>query len=65
MNLWKYISPYLKAHVSAVAAAVALAMTDLSNNGTISLNDWYGIIGAAVGTGALVAAVPNSRTPGA
>lgn len=55
-----WISSYLKAHVAGLGAALALVLADLNANGSLTLNDWYGIVGAALGVGAAVATVPNT-----
>lgn len=55
----KTISKFLKAHVAGLGAALALIVADL-NTGSLSLTDWYGIVGAALGVGAAVAIVPNA-----
>lgn len=56
------ISKYLKAHVAGLGAALALVLADLNANGHLTMNDWYGIVGAALGVGAVVATVPNTQS---
>lgn len=55
----KTISQFLKAHVAGLGAALTLVLADL-NTGSLTLNDWYGIVGAALGVGAAVAIAPNA-----
>lgn len=54
-----FVSKYLKAHAAALGAALALVVTDLNSAGGLTLTDWYGIVGAALGVGVAVAVVPN------
>lgn len=55
----RFISQFLKAHIAGLATALSLVVADL-NTGSLTLSDWYGIVGAALGVGALVAVVPNA-----
>lgn len=54
-----FVNRFLKAHVAGLGAALMLVIVDLQNGG-VSLADWYGVVGAALGVGAAVATVPNT-----
>lgn len=53
-----FVNSYLKAHLAGLGAALSLVVADL-NAGHLTLTDWYGIVGAALGVAAAVAVVPN------
>jgi hypothetical protein len=53
---------YLKAHLAGLGAALALLIADLNSNVGLTAADWYGIVGAALGVGAVVAVAPNTKT---
>lgn len=59
------ITSYLKAHFAALGAAFVLLEADLQANTTHDLGaltgyQWLAIAAAALGVGAVVAAVPNA-----
>lgn len=54
----KFLANYLKAHAAALGAGLSLLIADL-NRGDVTLTDWYGIAGAALGVGVVVGIVPN------
>lgn len=55
----KLISPYLKAHLAGLGAAFSLLIADLNAGGALTADKWYAIVGAFLGTAALVHVVPN------
>lgn len=58
------VNRFLKAHLAGLGAALSLVVADLAA-GSLTLTDWYGIVGAALGVGAVVAVVPNSDSKSA
>lgn len=59
-----HINAYLKSHVAGLSAAGTLLIADL-NAGRLTGNDIYAIVGAYLGTAAIVAIVPNTPAPAA
>lgn len=58
----RYVLAYLKSHFAGLGAAATLLLADLDGGhdlGTLTGYQWIAIVGAAIGVGAVVAAVPN------
>jgi hypothetical protein len=56
----KYVHAYLKAHAAGLGAAITLILSDLDNGSLNTWAQWAAIVGAYLGTAAVVSAVPNT-----
>ena len=56
------VNGYLKAHVAGIAAAVTLVITDLTNGGISTADQWAAIVVAFLAAFGLTAVVPNTAT---
>lgn len=57
---FNWLSAWLKAHLAGIGAALSVLIADLNTEHHITMTDWYWIVGAALGVGAVVAVAPNT-----
>lgn len=54
------ISKFLKAHIAGIVSATFLAVSDITNGGITSADQWSVIVGAYLAAFGLVAVIPNN-----
>lgn len=59
----KFIGPYLKAHMAGIVSAAFLAVSDITNGGINTPDQWSVIAAAFLAAFGLTAIVPNGAAP--